>query len=80
MLSVALNVDLFWISTKSARKSTACGHEFSYAPKYFMALAEPIFTKFLLDRQVFVNNYFTDVHKTPINVLVSDVRSQKLGV
>jgi len=61
---------LYWISPRSARKCAPYGYEFSYAPKYFMALAEPIFTKFSLDRQIFVNtsNYCADIHDIPIKV------------
>ena len=71
---------LYWISPRSARKCATYGYKFSYAPKYLMGLAEPIFTKSLLDRQVFVNNCFTDIHENPIKGLVSDTRYQKLGV
>jgi hypothetical protein len=55
-------------------------YEFSYAPDCFMSLAEPIFTKSLLDQQVFLNSYCTDIHENLIKGLVSGTRSCKLEV
>ena len=44
-----------------------------------MAVTAPIFTKFVLTQQLFLNNSSTEFHKDPTNTSVDDTTSQTEG-
>ena len=50
--------------------------EIFYATGYSITVAEPIFTKLVLVKQLFVKSYHTELHENLKNALDADTRSQ----